>query len=40
MEPHDRPHASPSFVNIFVLLLFAAVIAFASSVGTYMYMSI
>lgn len=39
MEPHDRPYASPSFVNIFVLLLFAAVIAFASSVGTYIYMS-
>lgn len=39
MEHHDRPHASPSFVNVFVLLLFAAVIAFASSVGTYMFMT-
>ncbi|HLC94232.1 MAG TPA: hypothetical protein VJH96_01545 [Patescibacteria group bacterium] len=39
MDHQDRSHASPSFINIFVLLLFAAVIAFASSVGTYMYMT-
>ena len=39
MEQQDRPHTSPSFMNVFVLLLFATVIAFVSSVGTYMFMT-